>query len=160
MMSPTLTTGPNPTMRPTPGRPSPSSCLGGLALAGLLLGLPAGPARGADPLFAHELPRYRSGDQLLADCRSEEPAVRGRCVGYVMAVADMLGGAAARIDGLQACLNGDESLDDLLSVVERHLEANPARAVLKGDGAVAYALSIYRPCAESEATFGQRLLKR
>jgi hypothetical protein len=70
----------------------------------------------------------------------------------------MLGGAAARIDGLQACLNGDESLDDLLSVVERHLEANPARAVLKGDGAVAYALSIYRPCAAPGASFEERLL--
>jgi len=140
--------------------PAGMAALAGPALCGLLLALPGTPARAADPLFAHELPRYRSGDQLLADCRSEEPAARGRCAGYVMAVADMLGGAAARIDGLEACLTGDESLEELLGVVERHLESNPARAHLKGDGAVAYALSIYRPCVESEATFEERLLER
>ncbi|MEO3428086.1 Rap1a/Tai family immunity protein [Pelagibius sp. CAU 1746] len=125
---------------------------------GLLLcaGLSA-PARSADPLFAHEQPRYRSGAELLEDCKSAEPADRARCAGYVMAVADMLGGASARIDGLQACLKGDETVEELLDVVRRHLEVNPARAVLKGDGAVAYALSIYRPCADSEATFEERL---
>jgi len=132
----------------------------GLLLAGALLAGPAGAGRAADPLFAHEQPRYRSGDQLLADCRSEEPQARGRCVGYVMAVADMLGGASARIDGLEACLNGDETLGELLRVVEQHLEANPARASLKGDGVVAYALSIYRPCSDSDATFEERLLER
>ncbi|HMA15923.1 MAG: Rap1a/Tai family immunity protein [Bacteroidota bacterium] len=116
-------------------------------------------ARAADPLFAHERPRYRSGEELLADCRSPEPAARGRCAGYVMAVADMLGGAAAQVDGLQACLDGDESLEELLGVVERHLEADPARAALKGDGIVAYALSLYRPCADSEASFEERLIE-
>lgn len=149
-----------PATGPAPRRRCTLSCLARLALGGLLLGISAGQGRAADPLFAHELPRYRSGAQLLADCRSEEPAARGRCAGYVMAVADMLGGAAARIDGLQACLNGDESLDELLGVVERHLAADPARAALKGDGAVAYALSIYRPCADAEASFEERLLDR
>src|SRR3546814_10803349 len=72
----------------------------------------AAAGRAAAPLFAHELPRYRSGEQLLADCRSAEPAERGRCAGYVMAVADMLGGASARIDGLTACLIGNETLDE------------------------------------------------
>lgn len=133
---------------------------GGPALAALLLTGPAVEAHGADPLFAHELPRYRSGGQLLEDCRSQEPQAQGRCAGYVMAVADMLGGAAARIDGLEACLTGDESVAELLGVVERHLEANPARAFLKGDGAVAYALSLYRPCAGSGATFEERLPAR
>jgi hypothetical protein len=123
----------------------------------LLQGAPAAPAGAADPLFAHEQPRYRNGAELLEDCKSIEPVAQARCAGYVMAVADMLGGASARIDGLQACLKGNESLEELMEVVRRHLEANPARAVLKGDGAVAYALSIYRPCADSDATFEERL---
>lgn len=127
--------------------------------AGVLLPLQGGPAAAADPLFAHELPRYRSGGELLDDCRSDEPAAQGRCAGYVMAVADMLGGAGARIDGLEACLTGRETLDELLGVVRDHLADNPARAVLKGDGAVAYALSIYRPCAEGSASFEERLLE-
>jgi hypothetical protein len=126
-----------------------------LALGLLLQGAPA--ARAADPLFAHEQPRYRSGAELLEDCKSTEPVAQARCAGYVMAVADMLGGASARIDGLQACLKGNESLEELMEVVRRHLEANPARAVLKGDGVVAYALSIYRPCVDSGATFEERL---
>lgn len=116
-----------------------------------------GAALAADPLFAHEMPRYRSGAELLEDCRSPQPAAQGRCAGYVMAVADMLGGASARIDGIQACLRGDESLSDLVRVVLQHLEGDPARATLKGDGAVAYALSIYRPCPEGDATFEERL---
>lgn len=135
------------------------SALHKAGLAGLLFSINAASGYAADALFAHELPRYRSGDELLADCRSQEPAARGRCAGYVMAVADMLGGAAARIDGLQACLTGAESLEELVDVVQRHLEANPARAHLKGDGVVAYALSLYRPCPASEASFEERLLE-
>lgn len=122
----------------------------------------AGPwaaALAADPLFAHEQPRYRSGAELLDDCRAEDAAAQGRCAGYVMAVADMLGGAGARIDGLQACLRGNESLGELVAVVVEHLDGDPARASLKGDGAVAYALSIYRPCDDSGATFEERLLE-
>src|SRR3546814_19738492 len=60
--------------------------LGSLALAGLLIAVTAAEGRAADPLFAHELPRYRTGEQLLADCRSAEPSERGRCAGYVMEV--------------------------------------------------------------------------
>lgn len=134
--------------------------LGGLALAALLQGGLVPPAMAADPLFAHEEPRYRSAAELLEDCRSDKPVLQARCAGYVMAVADMLGGASAQIDGIQACLRGDETLADLLGVVREHLEGDPARASLKGDGAVAYALSIYRPCAESEAGFEERLLGR
>ncbi|GAB4360049.1 MAG: hypothetical protein Kow00114_13370 [Kiloniellaceae bacterium] len=128
-----------------------------LLATGLVLPLHSGLAAAADPLFAHERPRYRSGGELLDDCRSDVPAAQGRCAGYVMAVADMLGGAGARIDGLEACLTGEETLDELLGVVRRHLEANPARGVLKGDGVVAYALSIYRPCAGGAATLEERL---
>jgi len=128
-----------------------------IALGGLLC---AGTAAAADPFFAHEQPRYRSGDQLLDDCRSEDLQAQGRCAGYIMAVADMLGGAAAKIDGLEACLEGDESLAELLGVVRAHLEANPARGSLKGDGAVAYALSIYRPCEVPEGSFTDRVLGR
>lgn len=108
-----------------------------------------GLSQAAEPLFAHELPRFRSGAELLADCQAEEPLARGRCAGYVMAIADVLGGAGARIDGVEVCLEGDESLDELVAAVRRHLEGNPARQAIKGDGVVAYALSLYRPCTES-----------
>lgn len=127
------------------------------ALAALLLGGAVAPAWAADPLFAHEQPRYRSGAELLDDCTSNDAVAQARCAGYVMAVADMLGGASARIDGIEACLSGSETLAELIGVVRDHLESNPARAILKGDGAVAYALSIYRPCPASDATFEERL---
>ncbi len=135
------------------------SWLGRAALATLLLGGAAVPGEAADPLFAHEQPRYRSGAELLEDCSSSDAVEKARCAGYVMAVADMLGGASARIDGIEACLRGSETLADLIGVVRDHLQANPARATLKGDGAVAYALSIYRPCPGSGATFEERLRK-
>lgn len=139
---------------------SRTSWLGGLALAALLQCGLAVAAMAADPLFAHEEPRYRTAAELLEDCRSDKPTLQGRCAGYVMAVADMLGGASAQVDGIQACLRGDETLADLLDVVRRHLEGDPARAAVKGDGAVAYALSIYRPCAEPDGSFEDRLLGR
>jgi len=130
----------------------------------LVMALPAAvagpPAGAAEPFFAHEEPRFRNGAELLEDCNSGDPLAQASCAGYVMAVADMLGGASATIDGIEACLRGDEPLNELVAVVKRHLEGNPARASIKGDGAVAYALSIYRPCAESEATFEERLLGR
>ncbi len=116
----------------------------GLLSGGLISG---GPAQAAEPLFSHELPRFRSGAELLADCSAKDPAALGRCRGYIMAIADVLGGAGARVDGIQACLNGDESLEELVDTVNRHLRENPARQALKGDGAAAYALALYRPCA-------------
>jgi hypothetical protein len=132
-------------------------CLQALLLA---LGLPGGLAAAADPFFAHEQPRYRSGAELLQDCDAADAVAQARCAGYVMAVADMLGGAAARIDGIEACLRGDEPLAELVEVVRRHLLANPARGSIKGDGAVAYALSIYRPCEGADETLQERLFKR
>ena len=54
-------------------------------------------------------------------------------------------GTGARA-GVEACLDGDESLEELIAAVRRHLEANLARQSIKGDGAAAYALSLYRPC--------------
>ena len=134
--------------------------LGMALLLAALLGSAAVSVHSAEPLFAHELPRYRNGAEVLEDCSSAEPVELARCAGYIMAVADMLGGASARIDGLEACLLGTEPLAELIGAVRRHLEANPARASMKGDGAVAYALSVYRPCAESDATFEERLLNR
>jgi len=109
--------------------------------------LSGGAVRAAEPLFSHEQPRFRSGAELLADCSAQDPAALGRCRGYIMAIADVLGGAGARVDGIQACLNGDETLEDLVATVNRHLRENPARQALKGDGAAAYALALYRPCA-------------
>ncbi|NIA68210.1 hypothetical protein HBA54_06360 [Pelagibius litoralis] len=124
--------------------------LGAICLLVLLsyqvLPSPAGPGFAADPLFSHENPRFRSGAELLADCTAEAPEPRGRCAGYVMAIADVLGGAMARIDGVQVCLRGNESLGELVAAVRDHLLENPARQAIKGDGAVAYALSLYRPC--------------
>lgn len=140
--------------------PWPGSALHHAVLAATFVAAGTLPGHAADPLFAHEQPRYRSGGELLVDCRSADPLARGRCAGYVMAVADMLGGPSAQIDGVQACLNGREGLQELVEVVRRHLEANPARAYLKGDGVVAYALSLYRPCPAAEASFEERLLGR
>ena len=120
----------------------------GVVLATVCLGV-AGPARAAEPFFSHEMPRFRTGADLLADCAADDPLARGRCAGYVMAIADVLGGAGARIDGVEACLEGEESLEELVAAVLQHLKQNPGRQAIKGDGAVAYALSLYRPCAES-----------
>ncbi|WP_422369584.1 Rap1a/Tai family immunity protein [Pelagibius sp.] len=130
----------------------PVPCRKGLVhavLGGFLLAASSGFALAAEPLFSHENPRFRSGAELMADCASEAPAAQGRCNGYIMAIADVLGGAGAQVDGVQVCLRGDEGLAELVAEVRAHLQANPARQAIKGDGAVAYALSLYRPCPPS-----------
>ena len=49
----------------------------------LVLGLPGGLAVAADPFFAHEQPRYRSGAELLDDCDAADAMAQARCAGYV-----------------------------------------------------------------------------
>ena len=49
--------------------------------------------------------------------------------GYVMAIADVLAGAGARVDGLQACHEEAESIEQLVETVTDFLGENPAGRV-------------------------------
>ena len=64
-----------------------------------------------------------------------------------MAIADVMAGAGARVDGLQACHEEAESIEQLVETVVDFLEENRAGRSIKADGLVAYALSLKFPCA-------------
>lgn len=98
------------------------------------------------PLGGETWPPYMSGEQLAAACASDLPAERGLCIGYILGVADILGGPGAVVDGIHACLPGGETMEDLVAKVSEFLEANPQLGSLKADGLVAYVLSLSFPC--------------
>lgn len=98
------------------------------------------------PLGGETWPPYMSGEQLAAACASEKPAERGLCIGYILGVADVLGGPGAKVDGIHACLPGGETTEDLVGKVSEFLLANPQLGSLKADGLVAYVLSLSFPC--------------
>ncbi len=98
------------------------------------------------PLGGETWPPYMNGEQLLAACSSEEPAERGLCIGYILGVADVLGGPGAKVDGIYACLPGGETAEDLVGLVQDYLSGNPQLGRLKAEGLVAYVLSLSFPC--------------
>ncbi len=98
------------------------------------------------PLGGETWPPYMSGEQLATACSSEKPAERGLCIGYILGVADVLGGPGAKVDGIHACLPGGETTDELVDKVLTFLKENPQLGDLKADGLVAYVLSLSFPC--------------
>ena len=114
-----------------------------LALLSLLL---LGGAAQAQMLADSDRIIFRTGEELFGDCAASESHARGLCFGYVMAIADVMAGAGARVDGLQACHEEAESIEQLVATVTDFLEENPAGRSIKADGLVAYALSLKFPC--------------
>ncbi len=91
---------------------------------------------------------FRTGEDLFRDCAAAEGFERGVCFGYVMGIADALGSIGAKIDGLQACPEGDPSIERLVEIVVAFLAENQASRAIKADGLVAYALSLEYPCEQ------------
>ncbi len=91
---------------------------------------------------------FKTGEDLFRDCAVAEGFERGVCFGYVMGIADALGSVGARIDGLQACPEGDPSIERLVEIVVAFLSENRASRAIKADGLVAYALSLEFPCEQ------------
>jgi hypothetical protein len=109
----------------------------GLAAALLLLG--TAPAVAGSNL---------TGNDLLARCSasaSDNPVQWGVCLGYVMAVADLLGQGRA-VAGVRACVAADVTSGQLMDVVRQWLERNPARRHINGAALVAVALQQAFPC--------------
>ncbi len=98
------------------------------------------------PLAGEAWPPYVTGAELAEACASEVPVEQGLCAGYVRAVADVLGGPGAKVDGIIACLPGGETSEELLEPMKDYLAANPLLGNLKADGLVAYVLSLSFPC--------------
>ena len=114
----------------------------------LVLAAVCGSILGGGPVGAQEgmWRAFKSGEELLRDCRSETSESRALCRGYIMALNDVLSGFGAVVDGTRACLEGDESVEELIALVTDYLEANPGVRSINADGLVAYALALRYPC--------------
>jgi hypothetical protein len=109
----------------------------GLAIA--LLAMSATPAVAGTNL---------TGNDLLERCSasaSANPIQWGVCLGYVMAVADLLG-QGRPVSGVRACVSADVTSGQLMDVVRQWLERNPARRHINGAALVAVALQQAFPC--------------
>ena len=94
-------------------------------------------------------PPFRTGEELLADCQSENDAQLAECRGYISGIADVLGGSGARVDGLRSCPDrGWGGSENLVKIVVDFLEENPELRSIKADGLVSYALSLNFPCVQ------------
>jgi hypothetical protein len=110
-----------------------------VALAAALLLLSAAPAVAGSNL---------TGNDLLERCSasaSDNPIQWGVCLGYVMAVADLLG-QGRPINGARACIAADVTSGQLMDIVRQWLQRNPARRHLNGAALVAVALQQAFPC--------------
>ena len=109
----------------------------GLAAALLLLG--AAPALAGSNLTGNDLLERRSASA------SANPIQWGVCLGYVMAIADLLG-QGRPVSGVRACVSADVTSGQLMDVVRQWLERNPARRHVNGATLVAVALQQAFPC--------------
>jgi hypothetical protein len=110
-----------------------------------VLALPGATPRAQDQWW----PAFKTGEELLRDCRVDSPEARALCRGYIMGIHDVLSDIGALVDGTRACLTGRESVASLITLVVDFLEANPQVRSIKADGLVAYAFALEYPCRPS-----------
>ena len=115
-------------------------------LAALVLLLPLS----AELQFEGETwPPFKTGEGLLEDCKSEDKERLALCRGYIVSIADVLGGSGGRIDGLRSCPDkGWGGAEKIVSIVVKFLDENPELRSIKADGLVSYALSLEFPCGQ------------
>jgi hypothetical protein len=93
---------------------------------------------------------FKTGNQLYADCTSEEGAsARVYCSGYIAAIADAAAwGPPWGVFGYIQCPRDTVTLGQMSDVVVRFLAAHPERRALGAAGLVAQALSEAFPCSK------------
>lgn len=105
--------------------------------------VPAVPTANAD----HRRHAFSAAEALSRDCRSDSPALRGMCLGYLAAIADALevqqaSGAAPR----RVCDPATISLEDYRRAVLDYLRANPTLLTQPSSEVVPAAYAKAWPC--------------
>lgn len=94
----------------------------------------------ASPVWAD----FRTGNMLLEDCSSELYIDQGVCLGYVMAITDVLN--SNNLYGFSACVPTKVIASQVADVVQQWLLQNPQERHYAGNSLVALALSEAFPC--------------
>lgn len=87
---------------------------------------------------------FETGNQLHSDCSSELFYEKGICIGYIMAIADVLG--SSPLYGYSTCIPSGVTAGQMRDVVQRWLNENPKERHYNADSLVAWALSDAFPC--------------
>lgn len=119
-------------MNPDPQTFRRTVWLATIAVAALLVGTPAR-ANG-----------FTTGNQLLPLCQSASTDKVTYCVGYVTALADVLGNSA--INGVRACFPTSATKAQIVDIAIQFLNEHPERRHYTADSLVAHALVEAFPC--------------
>jgi hypothetical protein len=93
---------------------------------------------------ARTAPGSADGNALYEHCQSSIVSLQGVCVGYVMAMADIL--AEHEINGFKACVPRSVTIAQATDVVKQFLARYPEQRHFMARGLVAAALSQAFPC--------------
>lgn len=94
----------------------------------------------ASPVWAD----FKDGNQLHSDCSRESFAEKGICLGYIMAIADVLG--SDQLYGRSACLPPNVSGGQVYDLVKQYLLNNPQDRHYAAKSIVVLVLSEAFPC--------------
>ena len=98
---------------------------------------------------SQERPRsFIDGVELLSRCSDPEDGpfgARGYCMGYISAIADVMG-AVSVINGYAACFPKGVTVGELRDALVRWLSDNPREQHKNAEELVAEAFSVFFPC--------------
>ncbi|ADE16742.1 conserved hypothetical protein [Nitrosococcus halophilus Nc 4] len=90
---------------------------------------------------------FQNGNQLLKNCTAKNDIqAKAYCIGYVAAIADVLGVGDREIGGWYACLPSHATQGDVVEIAVNWLKKHPS---VRGEGAsdiAAHALAKAFPC--------------
>jgi Rap1a immunity proteins len=89
---------------------------------------------------------FYSGNQILSMCESQSAFDYGRCLGYVLAVSDIMGMTMENTGWVKNCQPPGVTSDQLKDVVVQYLRNHPADHHYAAPGPVLMALSQAFPC--------------
>jgi hypothetical protein len=90
---------------------------------------------------------FQSGGQLLQNCTQENNVqAQAYCIGYIAAIADVLGRGEEDISGWWACLPSNATQGDVVEVAASWLKEHPSVHDAGASDIVAHALSRAYPC--------------
>jgi hypothetical protein len=90
---------------------------------------------------------FQSGDQLLQNCtQKRDIQAQAYCVGYVAAIADVLGVGEGDISGWRACLPSSATQGDIVEIAVSWLKEHPSIRNAGASDIVAHALARAYPC--------------
>lgn len=87
---------------------------------------------------------FKNGNDLHRDCAHKDDYIEGVCLGYVIAIADVL--ASNPLYGFSACIPSNATAGQLMDVVRQWLNNNPQERHYTANSIVALALSDAFPC--------------